>query len=291
MIVNRELRSYSSERRVWVGKYENLINLPHWHSDCEIVYCETGEAKCNVNGRDFILAKGQCAFIAPRSTHFIQGANGSILAFILFDSELTKSVIGEKELVSPLLSKDYSFLQIFQALDEELSGDLPLFTISVNNRIERLILDIFMGEKTQKKERDEGYLDEQYKALIKEIDLQYANYSLSHAARFMALSESYFSRFFKRRTDMTFTQYLNLVRVEKAIDLLRTTKLNMTEVAIACGFGTIRNFNRMFKRITGYSPSTLPATYSQLQIHPTYEVENAVDPTDARSILLKPSEY
>ena len=185
------------------------------------------------------------------------------------------SIVGSG-ILAKLLGKSQRQIQNYASED--------ILSVSNENKNLKFDLYIVIPEYLQ-------YLEEQYKALIKEIDLQYANYSLANAARFMALSESYFSRFFKRRTEMTFTQYLNLVRVEKAIDLLRTTKLNMTKIATACGFGTIRNFNRMFKRITGYSPSTLPATYSQLQIHPTYEVENAVDPTDARSILLKPSEY
>ena len=35
----------------------------------------------------------------------------------------------------------------------------------------------------------------------------------------------------------------------------------MTEISIACGFGTIRNFNRVFKEFTGYSPKKLPENY------------------------------
>ena len=54
---------------------------------------------------------------------------------------------------------------------------------------------------------------------------------------------------------MTFSMYLNHIRVNKAIDLIQNTDLSMTEIAMNCGFETIRNFNRVFKEIMGCTPS------------------------------------
>jgi AraC-like DNA-binding protein len=75
------------------------------------------------------------------------------------------------------------------------------------------------------------------------------------------MSKAYFSRFFKRISGMTFSEYLNHIRVNRAIDLIRNRDLSMTEIAMDCGFGTIRNFNRVFRQITGYSPRDLPDSY------------------------------
>lgn len=61
---------------------------------------------------------------------------------------------------------------------------------------------------------------------------------------------------------MTFSQYLNRVKVEEAVRLLRENKgLPVTEIAFRCGFNTIRNFNRIFKEVTGCTPRSLPKTY------------------------------
>ena len=75
------------------------------------------------------------------------------------------------------------------------------------------------------------------------------------------MSEAYFSRFFKRISGMTFSMYLNHIRVNRAIDLINNTDLSMTEIAMTCGFETIRNFNRVFRQITGYAPRELPDGY------------------------------
>ena len=62
---------------------------------------------------------------------------------------------------------------------------------------------------------------------------------------------------------MTFSQYLNIIRLEKAIDLLNhnTERLSVTDIASLCGFDTIRHFNRVFRELTGFSPRELPENY------------------------------
>ena len=67
-------------------------------------------------------------------------------------------------------------------------------------------------------------------------------------------------------------------------------KLSVTDIAIRCGFDTIRNFNRVFRSITGFSPKKLPRSYDVLAMHPTYGVEESRDPTDERSVLITDDE-
>ena len=56
-------------------------------------------------------------------------------------------------------------------------------------------------------------------------------------------------------------RYLNCVRVENAVALLESSEYSVTEISDRCGFDTIRNFNRIFKILTGYSPTGLPHGY------------------------------
>ena len=286
MLINREIRKYSGSVRVWVGKYKNLTNLPHWHSDNELIFAEKGNATLYIDGKYFHLYEGQCIYIAPNCMHHIKAENGSILTFFLFDKEICVKIVGNKILNSPILSGNYNLKNLYDLIDKELAVSHFLSALSVNNRIERLMIDIFTNEKVSETIVQDDYLVERYKKLLKNIDENYADYTLENAANFTALSESYFSKFFKKMADMTFTQYLNLVRVEKAIELLRSGGTTVTNIAISCGFGTIRNFNRVFKSITGYSPSNLPATYDTLNMHPVYGIESSFDPTSADSELI-----
>ena len=61
--------------------------------------------------------------------------------------------------------------------------------------------------------------------------------------------------------------------------------MTMTNVSLKCGFATVRNFNRVFKQITGYSPRALPEDYvidTGLRI----ARDEDFDPTDENSMLI-----
>ena len=92
--------------------------------------------------------------------------------------------------------------------------------------------------------------------LLAYIDVHYAdNISLEYAAGRMNFSPSHFSKTFKKLMGINFVTYLNMVRVEQAAQELRHTEKKFTDVALSCGFNNIRTFNRVFKEITGCTPS------------------------------------
>lgn len=76
------------------------------------------------------------------------------------------------------------------------------------------------------------------------------------SARFF-LSPNHFCRYFKKSTGVTFVEYLNLYRIEKAEELLRNRALGVMEISIRCGFGSISQFYRHFKQVKGMSPKEL----------------------------------
>lgn len=78
---------------------------------------------------------------------------------------------------------------------------------------------------------------------------------LSEVAKKLYLSTAYFSRLFKGKTGMTFSDYLANCRVERARQLLSTTDLPIAEVSAAIGYQETNSFSRLFKTRTGQSPS------------------------------------
>lgn len=71
----------------------------------------------------------------------------------------------------------------------------------------------------------------------------------------LGMSESGFSRFFRRATGNTFTDFVNHVRVSRACQLLMESDLKITDIGYQVGFNTIANFNRRFLDIKGMTPS------------------------------------
>ncbi len=79
--------------------------------------------------------------------------------------------------------------------------------------------------------------------------------SLASVARAANMSAFHFCKVFKRVTGLTFTAYLARVRVETVKRLLLKPHARMSEAAYAAGFQSLSQFNRVFHRVAGESPS------------------------------------
>jgi AraC-like DNA-binding protein len=79
------------------------------------------------------------------------------------------------------------------------------------------------------------------------------------------MNQASLCRFFKRATGRTMTAYLNELRVGAAAQLLTNTDESILEICLNVGFGNYSNFNRQFKRITGFGPRTLRRQFSPEQ--------------------------
>lgn len=78
------------------------------------------------------------------------------------------------------------------------------------------------------------------------------------------MSASGFSRFFKSHTGMTFQEFVSDVRISRACELLASTSMPVTEVALECGFGELTTFNRTFKRFRDTTPTKYRAMVGRL---------------------------
>jgi len=78
---------------------------------------------------------------------------------------------------------------------------------------------------------------------------------LDDIARTMHVSTYYFCKIFKKATGLTFTDYLGRIRVEEAKHLLLNPHLRVSEIAYTVGFQSLTHFNRLFREITGESPT------------------------------------
>ena len=79
--------------------------------------------------------------------------------------------------------------------------------------------------------------------------------SLGEIAQAVNMSAFYFCKTFKRATGMTFTDYLARVRVEKVKNLLLNPNKRVSEAAYEAGFQSLSQFNRVFRRVAGESPT------------------------------------
>lgn len=80
--------------------------------------------------------------------------------------------------------------------------------------------------------------------------------SLEQVASAVNTSAFYFCRIFKKATGLTFTDYLARVRVEKVRNLLLNPQKRISEAAYEAGFQSLAQFNRVFRRVSGETPTS-----------------------------------
>jgi AraC-like DNA-binding protein len=79
--------------------------------------------------------------------------------------------------------------------------------------------------------------------------------SLTKAAKVVNMNANYLSENFKRVTGINFVEYVARARFANACDLLLKPHLRISEIAFAAGFQSLSQFNRVFKRFSGKSPT------------------------------------
>jgi len=114
----------------------------------------------------------------------------------------------------------------------------------------RLLSSVRMQGEDNEAETD------QVNALVNRITRDFSlPLSAAGIAAELGMSESRFSRFFRRATGNNFTDFVNRVRVNRACQLLMESDRLVTHICYDVGFNNVANFNRRFLEIKGLTPS------------------------------------
>ena len=286
MLAKFEKRAYAGNEHVWVGKYRNLHNISHWHMEHELIACREGSAQVMLDDTMFNITQQQCIFCHSGRVHYISASPDSLLLVCLFDEKLYDPITSPFALENPVFEDRYGILPKLSEIRHELQNQPIFFECRTEAMIGEILVDVFRGEPLRKAQWQFSDVITRYKQLLNHIDLEYEHITYQNAVQFMNMSDAYFSRYFKRQAGMTFSQYLNVVRIEKAVQLLGSAPtMKITDVMLRCGFNTIRSFNRVFREVTGFTPTTLPPGYV-LNTRSVPTIQGSFDPTLSDTELL-----
>lgn len=286
MLAKFEKRAYAGNEHVWVGKYRNLHNISHWHMEHELIACREGSAQVMLDDTMFNITQQQCIFCHSGRVHYISASPDSLLLVCLFDEKLYDPITSPFALENPVFEDRYGILPKLSEIRHELQNQPIFFECRTEAMIGEILVDVFRGEPLRKAQWQFSDVITRYKQLLNHIDLEYEHITYQNAVQFMNMSDAYFSRYFKRQAGMTFSQYLNVVRIEKAVQLLDSAPtMKITDVMLRCGFNIIRSFNRVFREVTGFTPTTLPPGYV-LNTRSVPTIQGSFDPTLSDAELL-----
>lgn len=286
MLAKFEKRAYAGNEHVWVGKYRNLHNISHWHMEHKLIACREGSAQVMLDDTMFNITQQQCIFCHSGCVHYISASPDSLLLVCLFNEKMYDPITSPFTLENPVFEDRYGILPKLSEIRHELQNQPIFFECRTEAMIGEILVDVFRGEPLRKAQWQFSDVITRYKQLLNHIDLEYEHITYRNAVQFMNMSDAYFSRYFKRQAGMTFSQYLNVVRIEKAVQLLDSAPtMKITDVMLRCGFNTIRSFNRVFREVTGFTPTTLPPGYV-LNTRSVPTIQGSFDPTLSDAELL-----
>ncbi|WOB42438.1 helix-turn-helix transcriptional regulator [Thermoleptolyngbya oregonensis NK1-22] len=166
--------------------------------------------------------------------------------------------VDQVELLPQVPLYDPLILEIGLALKADLESHKPggqLYAEAMATALAVHLLRNYSAHSHKPIRYSGGLSPMQFKRVVDYIDdhLDQA-LGLEELAAIAQLSAYHFCRSFKRSTGFTPHQYVIRQRVEQAKRLLQDRKMEISEIAIACGFTHQSHLNRHFKRLTGVTP-------------------------------------
>ena len=221
----------------------------HIHQFVELTLVLDGELSVTVGGGVQETARaGDFILIFPFQIH--RYSSERINKFVIYTFSpslisdylsLTKGKIGTKS----VFKSDKSTFDLFKTRLIE-NEDYSLY--SIRSCLYAMLADFSKEVELCDAKIDNGplekmvaYMNENYTSQI----------SLDDVAREIGYSANYLSHCIKKRFSFGYPTLLSCIRIERAKTLLSETKKTSLEIALECGFGSERNFNRQFKNITG----------------------------------------
>jgi AraC-like DNA-binding protein len=248
----------------------------HYHPELEIVMMLESEGYKYIGSSITRFAPGDLVLIGPYLPHFYKNdapyhEEGSNLkahsAVIHFEEDFIGKEFLEKpesvnlqklfkrskhgiqfsSKISAKLKDDFLNLANLQGMPRLLAFIKILETLSTTTEYHFLTSDplvITNSADSDRMKRVFEYVMNNFQQTI----------SLEEIASIANMSESAFSRYFKKRTRKTFTSFLNEIRIEHACKLLQYDNMSVSEISYESGFTNLSNFNRQFKAFKKQTP-------------------------------------
>lgn len=235
------MENYSASFRL--KHHTNLCFYANTHSQYEIVSVSEGCLTISAGRQDISLTEGQAIFLPPYCVHSFESVQNSVCHIWEFSPNLIPEKLPDDIVLFNLCPNTEEFFYKTENTDSVFAHKAAIYYI------------ISQMKETAKAEKYYHPAEDICTGAVKYIAENFTSaVTLYSAAEHLCVNYSYLSRVFKQKHGISFTECLNGTRINCAITLLCTGNMTVTDIALSCGFGSVRNFNRIFTAKTGHSP-------------------------------------
>ena len=237
----------------------------HWHREPEIVYVLEGLGECSHNGEVMDLPAGECKIFNSEDVHLVRPQMGPHANMIIIQLSFEYMRMFCKSIDSVVFDLSVSpqtkqkLIEVLQEIAETNPNDeySTLLQIAHVNKIYYLLLKnctcfkratnnpIIPRRDFSYAKTAIAYINENYKREI----------PLNEISSVVNLSPSYFSKYFKSITRVSFSEYLANLRLENAINDMLDKNSTVSAAALENGFANVKSFITQCKKVYGLTPA------------------------------------
>lgn len=250
----------------------------HWHKEWEIIHIIEGTFTAHADNAMYTAHKGDTLLIRDGMLHGGTPDNGIYECFLFDLHGLFRNLDMVKKHLRPVYhgqilpeifypagrmpEVDYVINRLSDAYrshnaDANGAPQSPLELV-VLGCISQLFAAILQGETYTTGQTDtleSTHKIDLIKTVLEYIELHYASsITLNELAGVANMNPKYFCRFFRSITHQTPIDYVNMYRIEKAAQMLHSTRLPVTDICMECGFNDSSNFIKVFRKYKGMTP-------------------------------------
>lgn len=255
---NNDALIYQEDREtVFYDKY-------HQHEEIQLSYIAEGQGTLVVGDTISDYKKGDILVIGAYVPHAFKSDQNTTQKSLMLSLFFTKDAFGESFFDIEELKKLHLFFKRAEHGFKVTSHKQKLYEsfikLKAKSKFERFLQLLYMlnilskvkYQSLSSYKYDKQYSDTEGKRMRAVMEYTMNNFQkpiyLDHIAQVSAMTKNAFCKYFKKRTNKTYIQFLNELRIEHACKLLAQEKdMSIAEIAERSGFSNISNFNRQFK--------------------------------------------
>lgn len=234
---------------------DGVTPMVHLHKEFEVIHVIEGTAVAYVGKNNYYLKEGDTLIVFPNQIHYYKCRQKGKFLIVIFSPERLSGI--DKSICKSIPDtncipgeKGRELADVFCKIMEVPDSYHDLILGGYINVVLGLILPHMKLTAVCKEDNTALYnimnfCSENFK---EDITLEVLSEKLH-------LSKYYISHLINQNLKQNFNEYVSGLRISEACLLLRETDLKITDISEDVGFGTLRSFNRMFKKIVGLSPA------------------------------------
>lgn len=246
----------------------------HWHNEFELYHIVNGSSEFTCGKDKFTADAGDIILVPPNMLHALYPFedNRQIYNALVFREELLgigkeercgisciePIINGNRKIIVPISSNHRAYEEIKNCVEQIFlcaKDNTPLADLQMKSELLRFLWLLEKSDCIVTVKDQDVRQGENIREVLFYIGQHYTeNLSITHLAKMAHLSKSYFMYRFKRIVGISAMEYIIQLRIKLACEMLRNSAAPSLEVALACGFQNLSNFNRQFKKYVGDTP-------------------------------------